>query len=560
MTEEKNSLFFKIIFSIAVMLLLGVTAGGLAKLMAFFNTGSNRETMLNMVPEMPSEYTPKVNWLIDDNDTGRPMEDFNRQIVARDYVRALYQRNLALLAADTSGLNEYFTVDARPKVYAAIRTIEKEKRSVQKAELNHNIKLHFYSADGQLASFTDYAVEDRHRVIDLEKETRLFSDSSVADFQVLMQLDDGYWRIKHLVRHQSKFKMDSINQVPAAGISAIQLQRIYQMRGINYYPKKTPWKDFWIKYDKKIIAQDLRKIKNLRMNSVRVFINFEQFGKGNVVPEMLERLEHFLDTAEANQLGVLVTLFDFNSNYHLLNFPATDRQLEVILTRFQNHPALIGWDLKNEPDLDFHYQNEHDVKEWLNFMVRQAKRYDPSNPVTIGWAYPESASYLADKVDFVSFHYYRDVEDLGNVIDTLQRTIRHKPIVLQEFGLSSYESSLFPFSVTPNEQAEHLEKVQRILQAKGGVPYLYWTLYDFEEVGSDIAGWRPWQREAQKHFGIIDVNDKLKPVARVIRQDASKTQVSIFEKIPVYVLIYSIIGVIFVTIILYFSMLKKNKI
>jgi hypothetical protein len=556
MTSEKNGLFFKVIFFISVLLLLGAIAGGLAQLIAFFNTGGNRETMLNLVPEVSNEYTPKIYWLADDDETGRPMEDFNRQIISRDYVRALYQRNLALLSADTSGLKEYFTVDARPKVYSAVRFIDRQDRAIEKVELNHNLKLHFYSADGQLASFTDYGVESRQRVLDIENNRRIFSNSSVSDFQVLMQLDDGYWRIKHLVRNKTEFKQYG-QELTQETISAAKLQRITKIRGINYYPQKTPWKDFWIQYDEDIIEEDLRKIKKLRLNTVRVFVNYEQFGKGNVVPEMLERLEHFLDNAAKNGIGVLVTLFDFNSNYQLLNFPATDRQLETILTQFKSHPAIIAWDLKNEPDLDFYYQNESDVKEWLNFMVRQAKVYDPTTPITIGWAYPESVSYLAEELDFVSFHYYRDVDKLGGIIDDMKKKFGDKPLLLEEFGLSSYESSVFPISTTPYEQAKHLSKIQQILFRRGNVPYIYWTLYDFDNVGTDIAGNRPWQRNAQKHFGLIDSYNQPKLVAAVISRRTIPTDPGILNEIPLYLINYVLIGVIFVASFVYLPFLRK---
>ncbi|MFB0946099.1 MAG: hypothetical protein QMB24_08140, partial [Spirosomataceae bacterium] len=283
MSTKKNTTFFKVAFSIGVILLLGFTAGGLAKLLAFFNTGSDRATMLNLVPDISNEYTPKVNWLPDEGETGRKMESFNRQIVARDYVRALYQRNLALLTADTSGIMEYYTIDARPKVYSLVNSINKRERAIERAELNHNLKLHFYSADGQLVSFTDYNVESRQRIIDISnKNERVFSNVDIANFEVLMQLVDGYWRIKHLIRNKGelgKYRQKLMNEA----ISDAKLQRINKIRGINYYPQKTPWKDFWIKYDEEVIEKDLQKIKKLRLNTVRVFVNYEQFGKGNVV-------------------------------------------------------------------------------------------------------------------------------------------------------------------------------------------------------------------------------------------------------------------------------------
>ena len=68
---------------------------------------------------------------------------------------------------------------------------------------------------------------------------------------------------------------------------------------------------------------------------------------------MLERLDFLMNTAEQNNLGVMVTLFDFNSDFHLFNFTSTDRQLETILKFLSNKKALWAYDVKNEPDIDY---------------------------------------------------------------------------------------------------------------------------------------------------------------------------------------------------------------
>lgn len=547
----KDRKFFKVIFFLGIILLLAVVTGGVGKVLVFLSKGGNRADLLNIPPELPSEYTPKVIWLNDDTDTGRPMESFNRNIIAKDYVRALYQRNLSLLTAKPDGIKEYFTLDARPKIFAQINLVSSSETIIERAEINHNLKLHFYSADGQLVSFTDRFVESRERV--KNKEGRLLASKvEYADFNTLMQLDDGYWRIKHLVRMPPNTIPDTLI-ADSTNRKAFFLEKLKSIKGINYYPRDTPWKDFWITYNSVTTQKDFKLIKKLGFNTIRIFVNFEQFGKGNVVPEMIQRLENVLNTATANNLSVIVTLFDFNSNYSLLNFPATDRQLETLLTTFKNHPALLAWDLKNEADLDFFYQNREEVKEWLKFIIKKAKKYDSIHPITVGWAYPENADYLADEFDFVSFHYYKEATKLGEAIDSLRIKVNNKPLVLSEFGLSSYRSKVFPYNQTETQQAEYFRDIQEVLKQKGNIPSIYWTLYDFTSVSSDIAGWRPWQRNNQKYFGIIGADGSLKKIGNFIIHPEQIIKKSFIESFPHYSFLYIIIFLLLVA-----AFIKRN--
>lgn len=543
---NKDKLFFKIVFSIGVMLLLGLLASGVAQFLAFFNSGGDREDLLKLAEVLPDEINPKINWLPDDANTGRPMEVFNRDIIAGGYVRALYQRDLSLFTGNYEGVKEYYTREARPKVFHQINLINEHKMSVERVELNHNLKLHFYSADGQIVSFTDYKVQTLKR-LNTAKNERILSTADTSSYKVIMQLDDGYWRIKHLERgifeeFYPDFVQDSLALFQDYKDSL--LAKVPKIRGINYYPKDHPFKDFWINYDTTTVANDFELISKMGLNTVRVFINYEQFGKGVVVPEMLLRLEHLLNTATANKLQVLVTMFDFNSNYNLLNFANTDRQLEVIMKKFKNHPAILAYDLKNEPDIDYHYQNPDDVRQWLRFIISKARKYDPSHPITIGWAYPESASYLSDSLDFVSFHYYKDLENLGKDIDVLKEETNQKTLLLEEFGLSSYQSSVMPLGKTESQQAEHLKTVQEILKNKGDMPYMYWTLYDFSEVAGDVAGSMPWQKGPQKGFGVLNQNGKPKEVYEVLVNPEKTFEFSRWSKIPKYVFVYLVFFVL----------------
>jgi endo-1,4-beta-mannosidase len=206
-------------------------------------------------------------------------------------------------------------------------------------------------------------------------------------------------------------------------------------------------------------------------------------------------------------------------DYHLLNFTGTNKQLEILLTKFKNHEAILAWDLKNEPDLDYKYHDADDVQEWLKFTIKKAKSYDPNHLMTIGWAYPENADFMNNEVDFVSFHSYKSPEELANGIDVLSKKVSNKPLVLEEFGLSTYKGIWSPSGADEQEQAAYFAKVKTVLKQKGNIPFMVWTLYDFTEIPENVVGKLPWNRQPQTGFGLITAEGKIKIGAKVLAND-----------------------------------------
>jgi endo-1,4-beta-mannosidase len=66
--------------------------------------------------------------------------------------------------------------------------------------------------------------------------------------------------------------------------------------------------------------------------------------------------------------------------------------------------AILAWDLKNEPNLDFENRDKSNVLSWLEHMITVVKENAPNHLVTIGWS-KLAAIHLANKVDFVSYHF-----------------------------------------------------------------------------------------------------------------------------------------------------------
>jgi endo-1,4-beta-mannosidase len=258
-------------------------------------------------------------------------------------------------------------------------------------------------------------------------------------------------------------------------------------------------------FSKDTIAKDFKIIKDAGLNTVRVFVQYEDFGKADINTSKLNKLRQTLDAAETAQLDVIVTLFDFYGNYDVLDWTLNRRHAETIVNALKDHKALVGWDIKNEPNLDFESRGKTTVMAWLNTIIDLVKSIDDEHPVTIGWSNTQSAALLKDKVDFVSFHYYEDLEDLDAAIKTLQTDIPNKPLVMGEFGESSYDGFWNPFGSDDDDQADYYKKAQTIIAANN-LQYVSWTLYDFVDIPKEVVGRLPWRKNAQKHFGFLDEN------------------------------------------------------
>jgi len=270
-------------------------------------------------------------------------------------------------------------------------------------------------------------------------------------------------------------------------------------------------------FNKDIISNDFKIIENAGLNSIRLFVQYADFGKAKINTIKLERLRQTLDAAQENNLKVVLTLFDFYGDYSVLDWTLTQRHAEAIVSQFKDHNALLAWDIKNEPNLDFKTRGKDNVIAWLDKMITLVKSTDPNHPVTIGWSNTKSASILANKVDFVSFHYYEDLEDLETAVKTLKKEIPNKTLVMQEFGLSSYNGFWNPFGNSEKNQTAYHKKAQEIIAANN-LQFMSWTLYDFDKTPKEVVGRLPWRKNNQKKFGFIDVYGMKKGAFKHISQ------------------------------------------
>ncbi|WP_179318309.1 glycoside hydrolase family 2 TIM barrel-domain containing protein [Winogradskyella helgolandensis] len=493
-----NKNILRTILIISYIMVIALIISGLSAVFSYLNTGADRSSMLHTEIQKVEQYMPQLVWEPLQNE-GRPMDNENLNALQNDYLDAWYVKQIAYKTNKTAGIKDYYTDSARKNLFDFIALNKAEDITIYATTLKHHPTLEFFSEDGQLAVITDRNVVEYKRVF--KAEQLVLETTETSTYKMVFLLEDGFWRIRHLVKEHSEPYTFDTQPINTANLD---------IKGINYYPQANPWDMFGDDFSTSILSKDFDIIKNAGLNSVRIFVQYEDFGKANVKPEKLEKLKQTLDLAEAHSLKVVLTLFDFYGDYSVMDWTLNQHHAEAIVSTFKNHKALLAWDIKNEPNLDFESRGKPNVIAWLDNMIDFVKSVDASHPVTIGWSNTQSAPILKDKVDIVSFHYYENLELLNDAIKNLKTEIPNKPLVLQEFGLSSYSGLWKPYGASDEDQANYHKKIQEHIVANN-LQFMSWTLYDFGKIPKEVVGRLPWRQNAQKHFGFIDKNGIRKP-------------------------------------------------
>ena len=498
---------------------------GAAGLLAYFQRGADPASALNIVPNVPPDLYTKISWRPDPPGGGRAIEPFTRGQIQAAYQRAWLQWNLSYLKGEPFGLKTYFTGPALAAAGDAVRATAAQGLKIEQIDTEHDLELQLYSAGGAVAAFTDHNVLVAQVIRDAGGAV-VYAGETRADYDVVMLLEDGVWHVRHWLRRDAATPPPSAALAGKPGFVTRDGSRLlldgqpFQIAGVDYYPRDTPWDKFWAGYSSAETDRDLTLMRSLGLNTLRTFIPFQQFGGPKPDPAMLDRLADFLDRAEANRVKVIVTLFDFRTDYRPLLWPESDRHAEALLARFRDHPAVLAWDLKNEPNNDYAASGRAAVDAWLAHTARVARAADPNHLITIGWLGPDAAHALAGEVDLISFHFFAPADQLAAGYAGLRARAPGKPIAITEFGLPTW-NSIFPNGHSEAEQARYYADILATVRASDATGTIAWTLYDFSYVPSQVAGRMPWRIGPERQLGVVRADDSLKPAARLLAPGAA---------------------------------------
>lgn len=284
--------------------------------------------------------------------------------------------------------------------------------------------------------------------------------------------------------------------------------------GLNYYPASASWRDFWIKFPIDEIRFDIENAQRLNVNSLRIFLTHDYFNDVDTRVDALEKLQTFLDLCQEKDIQVLLTFFDLRPDYSLSNWASDIAHIDHILGDVAKHKAVLGVDLKNQPDLDFENWGEGLVETWLTVMARHIQSEYPSLAVTTGWSKAKNAARLHDVFDIVTYHEYENPEAFGHRLNTVIAQVGDKPVLITELGSTTWHP---PFIESFGESAQASRLKTQLSQADPANGVFVWTLNDFDHVGNEVVGPFPWRQAQQRHFGILRSDGSRRPAAEILK-------------------------------------------
>ncbi|MGF6992021.1 cellulase family glycosylhydrolase [Paraburkholderia sp. GAS32] len=308
-----------------------------------------------------------------------------------------------------------------------------------------------------------------------------------------------------------------------ADINVPNLSEIQGARMINYYRSDAGWMYFWTNWNQDRVAADLDKIKSLGFNSVRIFLQPDEFGFPDGRAEDLKKLKTLLTITRDKGLKVQLTLFDLWGAYD--DIAGSEKWIDGIRSAFPNTNGILYIDLRNEVNLD-----QRGVKEWISKMLPYARKKFAGVPVTFsmvaGVTVPidrRIVDAIGSKIepDFWDVHFYMSPGALQGVIDAVRvNDPSHKRLFFGELGFSTTPKGSSSLSgddcaAGEAEQASYFAKISEIL-GKNGLPAPgVWVFSDFDRnaIPSQLG---VSKRPREYCFGLVSTTGRIKPAGQMM--------------------------------------------
>ncbi len=381
---------------VQVLILVGIVIAfsGLlvaAKVVYDSSTGADSASAYHQVQAVPADADQLVAWTKDAWTRPRQLEPATRTALSAAYVRAWAALGRYESTGDSAALEDTFSGPARQ---LALQT----PRSGQVAtwDTSHRLQLTFYALDGATAAFTDTDAELVRTIAETGgQETVVLSQEN---YDVVMVLEDGYWRVRQL-RRLAQPVVQTVSSAAGGsifvtGITPATASPLPDIRATEYRLAS------WTTAGVAAAAPDLTRLKALGLTTVRIPLPFSVFGEGTGRAQALAALPALLSAARQRGLTVEPVLLDGITDLAPGGWSAADHEVTAIVAAVGSAPALLAWDLLDDPDSHAGAATTTEVRAFLvqeAQLLRQAGAITRSTaPVTIGW--PDVASATAPGV------------------------------------------------------------------------------------------------------------------------------------------------------------------
>ena len=297
-----------------------------------------------------------------------------------------------------------------------------------------------------------------------------------------------------------------------------------ELRVVSYYPADAGWTRMWEPWRPLRIADDLRRLRTLNANTVRIVLPAHFFGYPDPEKRKLEHLREFVGLAERTGLHVHFTLFDWWTEYD--DIEGSKRWARAVLKPYIGDPRLAFVELRNEVDT-----KDSQALAWTRELVPWLRdllgRRTPVT-VSVGGTTPvrdlralAAALPVSARPDFFDAHYFTGGgEQAHSVFSTLRDIAAPTPLWIGEIGYPSSSTVTgytgIPLTPSGQEAAQaHFFKLCFAALARLGLPAPgVWILRDFAAGAIPESDVSP--REPEYHFGLFREDGSAKPAAAAV--------------------------------------------
>jgi hypothetical protein len=396
---------------VAVVALLAVSATAIivgARVIDSVSVDAQAVSSLNELPEIPESIDGVAEWLPDAWDREREMEPATRIAIESAYVRAWLALSEYQLTGTRSVIVDSFSGPARRQAESLVAD-----GATATVSVDHELELTFYALDGATVAFTDWKATLARSTVGVSGPAVVLTDEA---YDVVMVLEDGYWRVRHLLRREGGTPVlamiDDGDDVRLTGLMARSPIGVQPYNATTYVVDSNS-----TSADR---ARHFAVIKELGFSTVRVVVSPDSTSDSTTGTDLPEYLSLVLDDVHSAGLTAIVVV-DTRAPATVEAWAEQFVEAGEIVESVAGHEAIVLWDLADRPDLERPRDDLPMVTAYLVQLGNLVREADPDTPITVTWSSIDNAANreLAALVDVISLRL-GDAADVGSVMRELR--------------------------------------------------------------------------------------------------------------------------------------------